>query len=293
MTDAGTSAGEAAIKLSGIRVWTPEGVEILRGVDWTVCRGEHWALLGPNGSGKSTLLSVAGAWRHPSAGSASVLGSEFGRTDMPALRTRIGIVNPAQKVLGWLNVEEVALTGVTATVRPLWDRYGERERERARAVLDLVGCAALAAQPISTCSQGELQRVRIARALMTAPDLLLLDEPAVGLDLPAREALIGAIVELVRADPRLTTVVVTHHLEELPPSTTHALLLRSGEAVAAGPIHEVLTDEAVSDCFGFPVAIESVKGRWFARAAGSWRRAGAPRETAWSPSIPLGDDEGF
>ncbi len=286
-------AGDFAIDLRGIRLWTPERIDILRGVDWSVRRGEQWALLGPNGSGKSTLLSVAGAWRHPSAGDATVLGGRFGRTDMQTLRTKIGVVDASQKVLGWLTVEEIALTGTTATLRPLWDRYGEAERARAREMLDLVGVAGLADRPISTCSQGERQRARIARALMTEPDLLLLDEPAVGLDLPAREALIAAVGDLAAARPDLTTVLVTHHLEELPPSTTHALLLRSGEVVAAGPVAETLTAEHVSACFGFPVAIESIDGRWFARSAGSWRRTGAPAESGWVPSEPLGDDEGF
>ena len=118
-------------------------------------------------------------------------------------------------------------------------------------------------------------------------------EPAVGLDLPAREALIGAVGDLVAARPALTTVLVTHHLEELPPTTTHAMLLRSGEVVAAGPAAQTLTAEHVSGCFGFPVAIESIDGRWFARSAGSWRRTGAPAEAGWVPSEPLGDDEGF
>jgi iron complex transport system ATP-binding protein len=284
---------EFAIDLRGIRVWTPERIDILRGIDWTVRRGEHWALLGPNGSGKSTLLSVAGAWRHPSGGAATVLGGRFGRTDMQSLRTRIGVVDATQKILGWLTVEEVALTGATATIRPLWDRYGDAERARAREALDLVGVAGLADRPISTCSQGERQRVRIARALMTEPELLLLDEPAIGLDLPAREALIGALGDLVAARPALTTVLVTHHLEELPATTTHALLLRSGEVVASGPIGATLSAENVSACFGFRVAVESVGGRWFARSAGSWRRTGAPAETGWAPSAPLGDDEGF
>jgi iron complex transport system ATP-binding protein len=282
-----------AIQLSGVRIWTPERVEILRGIDWRVARGEHWALLGPNGSGKTTLLSVAGAWRHPSAGEAVVLGGRFGYTDMPALRTRIGVVDASQKVLGWLTAEEVVLTGATATLRPVWDRYGDAERGRARELLDLVGCASLAERPISSCSQGERQRVRIARALMTDPDLLLLDEPAVGLDLPAREALIDAVVDLVRARPTLTSVVVTHHLEELPPTTSHALLLRSGAAVAAGPAASTLTAANVSACFGFPVAIEAIGGRWFARASGSWRRRGAPNDAGWQPADPLGDDEGF
>lgn len=292
MSDRSLDGAEPVALLEGARVWTPERVDILRDIDWRIERGEHWALLGPNGSGKSTLLSVVGAARHPSAGRVTVLGGAFGRTDMPLLRRRIGVVDAAQKVLDWLTAEEVALTGVTATIRPLWDRYGEAERRRARAALALVGCDALAERPIATCSQGERQRVRVARALMTEPDLLLLDEPAVGLDLPAREALIDALADLVRERPMLTTVLVTHHLEELPPTTTHGLLLHAGSVVATGPLSEVLTSPRVSACFGFPVTVEERDGRWSARSSASWRRRGAPA-APYVPDAPLDDREGF
>ncbi|MFM9105377.1 MAG: ABC transporter ATP-binding protein [Chloroflexota bacterium] len=282
-----------AIEMRGVRIWSPERVDILRGIDWRVERGQHWALLGPNGSGKSTLLSLAGAVRHPSAGEVSVLGGRFGKTDITELRKRIGVVDASQKVLDWLTLEEIALTGVTASIRPLWDRYGPGEREQARAMLALVGCETMADRPVGTCSQGERQRARIARALITEPDLLLLDEPAVGLDLPAREALIGAISGLVGDRPNLTSVLVTHHLEEIPATVTHALLLRGGEAVAAGPVARVLTAENLSECFGFPIAIEQSGGRWFARSAGSWRRSGAAPAAPWAPAAPLDDSEGF
>jgi iron complex transport system ATP-binding protein len=282
-----------ALDMREIRIWSPERIEILRSIDWRVERGEHWALLGPNGSGKSTLLSLAAAARHPSSGEVSVLGGQFGKTDMLELRKRIGVVDASQRVLEWMSLEEVALSGLTASVRPLWDRYSPKDREDAREMLALVGCDTIAERPVSTCSQGERQRARIARALMTNPDILLLDEPAVGLDLPAREALIGAIVELVEQRPALTSVIVTHHLEEIPETTTHALLLRSGEVVARGPIEETLSEENLSGCFGFPIAIEHSGGRWFARSSGSWKRSGAPRAAPWTPSAPLDESEGF
>ena len=285
--------GTAALDLADVRLWTPERVEILNGITWRVGRGERWALLGPNGSGKSTLLSIAAAVRHPSAGEATVLGGRFGKTDMAALRGRIGVVDPSQKVLAWLTAEEVVLTGFMATIRPLWDRYGPAERERARRSLALVGCEALVERPIATCSQGERQRVRLARALMNDPELLLLDEPAFGLDLPAREALIAALAALHGDRPDLTSILVTHHLEELPPSTSHALLLRSGEVVAAGPIREVLTSERVTACFGLPIEVEERGCRWTARSSGTWLRRGAPATAGYLPPPPLDDDEGF
>ena len=281
-TPAADGRVDPVLVFSDVRLWTPAGADILRDISWTVWPGEHWALLGPNGSGKSTLLALAGAVRHPSGGTVTVLGGRLGRVDMAGLRRRIGVVDPMLRLLDWLTVEDVVLTGATGTIRPLWDRYGQAERSRARELLALVGCAELADREIATCSQGERQRVRIARALMPAPPLLLLDEPAVGLDLPAREALLGALAALAAADPALTTVLVTHHLEELPATTTHALLLRAGEVVAAGPVAETLTSENVSACFGFDVLVGREAGRWAGRAAAGWV---APSVAPSSPAI--------
>jgi iron complex transport system ATP-binding protein len=259
-----------------VRVWTASGANILLDLSWTVEPGEHWALLGPNGAGKSTLLALAGAVRHPSAGSVDVLGCRLGRVDMPALRRNIGVVDPNHRLLPWLTVADVVLTGLTGTIRPLWDQYGPPDQTRARHLLALVGAADLADHLISTCSQGERQRVSVARALMPDPPLLLLDEPATGLDLPAREALLSALAGLASTHRNLASVFVTHHLEELPVSTTHVMLLRHGSPVAVGPITETLTNSAVSVCFGLPVTVDHHDGRWSARAAPGWRNSDDP-----------------
>lgn len=261
---------EPIVQLDSVQVWMAGGASILRDLSWTVRAGEHWALLGPNGSGKSTLLSLLATMRHPSAGSVTVLGGTLGKTNLWALRERIGVVDPTMRMPNELFVSELVLTGATNTVAPLWNRYGEAERSRARDLLDLLGCGDLAERSIATCSQGERQRIRIARALMAEPPLLLLDEPANALDLPAREALLTALAALADARPELATVLVSHHVEELPPSTTHALLLRQGEIVAAGPVEATLNSDSASTCFGLPIEIERRSGRWTARASAAW-----------------------
>jgi len=264
------SAGDPVVEIEAVRVWVPSGADLLRNLSWRVEPGEHWALLGPNGAGKTTLLSLAGATRHPSEGQVTVLGGRLGRVDLRELRQRIGVVDATGVLLEWLDAEDAVLTGATATIRPLWNRYGLAERARAAELLALVGCAELARREVGTLSQGERQRVRVARALMADPSLLLLDEPATGLDLPAREALLAALTSLAISRPELATVLVAHHLEDLPSSTTHALLLRRGELVAAGPVATTLTDAIVSECFGLDVRVRQEDGRWTARAVPTW-----------------------
>jgi iron complex transport system ATP-binding protein len=261
--------GEIVVRAENVEVWVPDGTPLLQAIDWTVRTGEHWALIGPNGAGKSTLLALAGANRHPSRGRISILGESMGETSVWELRERIGAVNPTLPQYDWFTVEDIVLTGATGTIQPRWECYGEAEHQRAGTLLALLGCEELRDREIASCSQGERQRVRIARALMSDPSLLLLDEPATGLDLPAREALIVALSDLAQAKPELATVMVSHHLEELPPTTTHALLLRAGRVVACGSAEETLTH--VSTCFGFDVRVHREDGRWTARAAASWR----------------------
>ncbi len=265
-----------AIEFAAVSIWTPQGAQILRNIDWCVLPGERWVLIGPNGSGKSTLLSLAGAVRHPSRGWVSVLGGTLGRVDMPALRRSIGFVDSGGTTLDWLTAEEVVLTGIGSTLRPLWWTYSSADRARSRELLALLGCADLADREMSTCSQGERGRIRIARALIADPQLLLLDEPAVGLDLAAREALIAALDRLSEEKPELTSVLVTHHLEEIPPSSTHAILLRDGDVLALGPIQTTLSSANLSACFGLQVECRHDGQRWSARAPADWSR-GASR----------------
>jgi iron complex transport system ATP-binding protein len=258
------------LELNDVHVWLESGTVLLEGIDWTVRAGDQWALLGPNGAGKSTLLSIIRANRFPSRGSVKVLGRTFGGSDLWPLREQIGHVDSQQKVLEWLDAEDVVLTGLTGSIQPIWNRYGPDETERAKGLLDIVGASALIGRAFETCSQGEKQRIRIARALMSDPALLLLDEPTTGLDLPAREALLSAISTLTESHPGLATVIVSHHLEELPATTSDAMLLRHGHIVAIGESDATLTTENVSNCFGFPVTVRREDGRWFARATGSW-----------------------
>jgi len=254
---------EASVALAGRTVLGPVSLEI--------ARGEHWALLGPNGAGKTMLLSVLGAERHPTTGRVEVLGEPFGRVDLRELRRRIGVVghHVADRLPPVAKALEVVLTGKDGILAPWWGRFGAEARAEALAMLGRVGCAELAERPFGECSQGERQRVLVARSLFGRHDFLLLDEPALGVDLPGREALIEVLDELAgRGGP--TTVHVAHTLEELPGLTTHAMLLSRGRLVASGVATEVLVDEALSECFGAAFVVERVGRRYSARAAGSW-----------------------
>ncbi|MFJ4655512.1 ABC transporter ATP-binding protein [Nocardia sp. NPDC088792] len=244
------------------------GNPILQGVSLTVRAGEHWALLGPNGAGKTTLLRMLGAFEHPSRGSVEVLGHRLGRVDMRALRAGIGHVDPRHTPDSHLTVREVVLTGATNTADliPRWEATAEQLAETDR-LIDLLGLTHRRDAGWHILSQGQRGRALIARALMPSPRLLLLDEPATGLDLAGREQLLERIDRLQRAHPELSSVLVTHHLEELPPGTTHAMLLRDGRTVAAGPVDEVITTEHISACFDHPVRILRHEGRWSVRPA--------------------------
>jgi iron complex transport system ATP-binding protein len=263
----------SALELTGVQVRTPDKV-LLHETDWRVAPSEHWVVLGPNGAGKTTLLSVCGARRQPSEGSCSVLGRRLGRTDVRDLWTLVGMVDASlsARFAERLSAADVVLTGATGTTMLHRDRLGGAEHARAAELMDVLGCTRLAAQRFRTCSAGERQRILIARALMPAPALLLLDEPSTGLDLVSREALLGAMEELAGANRALATVTVTHHVEEIAASATHALLLAEGQVVAQGALDDALTDESLSHCFGIPVELTRHGGRFAARAG---RRAAA------------------
>jgi iron complex transport system ATP-binding protein len=245
-----------------------DGQLLLSQLTVTIRAGEHWALLGPNGAGKSSLLQIMATHAYPSRGHADLLGYRLGRVNVFALRPRIGHVSPHHRVDPQRTAGEVVLTGVTGTIQLVPRReITAGERSRAAALMDLMGVADRADRAWNVLSQGERTRTLIARALMTRPDLLLLDEPAAGLDVAGREQLLTSVDELRDRQPGLATVLVTHHLEELPASTTHALLLRGGQILAAGAVAEVLTSEFASACFDYPIEISRHAGRWAAVSA--------------------------
>jgi iron complex transport system ATP-binding protein len=246
-----------------------DGVAILDGVDWEVGPGERWAVLGPNGSGKTTLLRVAGMRLLPTRGTVEVLGESYGRCDARAVRRRVAFVS--QTILRGLrptiSAHDVVLTGREAALETWWHRYDEDDHRRADQLLAGAGLGAASERPFGVLSEGERQKVLLARSLMAEPELLLLDEPAAGLDLGARERLVGYLSALVADPDTPPLVLVTHHVEELPAGISHAALVQGGRVVAAGPVADVLTTDAVSKCFGIEVTVRSDAGRWTARAA--------------------------
>ncbi|MFF0483731.1 ABC transporter ATP-binding protein [Streptomyces sp. NPDC004435] len=258
-------SGETLLRVAGADL-VRDGTTLLGDVSLTVRSGEHWALLGANGAGKSTLLSLLGALVHPTRGTVEVLGERLGRVDLRQLRSRVGHVDPRHPLRSPLTVRDVVLTGLTNSVErvPRWAPTDE-ETARADELVALLGLHDRREARWPVLSQGQRTRTLIARSLMPRPRLLLLDEPATGLDVAGREQLIDRLDVLARTRPRLATVLVTHHLEELPPATTHAMLLRDGRRLAAGPAEEVLTDDLVSACFDHPVRLTRVDGRWNVR----------------------------
>jgi iron complex transport system ATP-binding protein len=239
---------------------------VLGPVSLTVRSGESWAILGPNGSGKSTLLDLAGGIRHPTSGIVEIFGRRLGSVDVRGVRARIGFAghHVAEAITAYLKVRDVVLTGKRSTLVPWMQTFDADDRRLADELLRRVRCEDLSGRSLETCSQGERQRVLLARALFGRPELLLLDEPAAGLDLPGRELLLEALSSTADASP--TTILVTHHVEEIPKTTTHAALLRQGRFVSSGPIEGVLTDANVSECFELAISVSSEEGRWRARA---------------------------
>jgi iron complex transport system ATP-binding protein len=262
-----SNGADVALHLAGVRV-TVDGTTILRDADWTVRRHERWVVLGPNGAGKTTLLRLAGLYLFPSAGTVDVLGHRVGRVDVRRLRTRIGLVSPAfaGMLRDGVSAAEIVMSAREAALETWWHRYGDEDRRRAVALLDRLGVAELADRTFGALSSGERQRVLLARSLWGDPGLVLYDEPTAGLDLGAREDVLTRLAGLVHDPSTPPVVLVTHHVEEIPAGFTHALLVGHGRIAAAGPIEQVLTGPALSDLFGFPLALDHRDGRFAARA---------------------------
>jgi iron complex transport system ATP-binding protein len=245
-------------------------ISLLDDISWSVGQGERWALLGPNGSGKTTLLRVVGSSLWPTRGVVEILGERLGHVDMRQLRRRIAVVSASvsRSLRPEIPALDVVLTGRYAALETWWNEYSDEDRTEAHLFLQEAGFGDpdFAERPFGLLSEGERQQVLLARALMGRPGLLLMDEPAAGLDLGARERLLTRLA-LLAADPATPPMVlVTHHLEEIPDGVTHAALIRKACLVGAGPIQDVLTSEAVSEAFGVAVTVERRDGRWTARS---------------------------
>ena len=240
---------------------------LLDRVSWRVEADERWVVLGPNGAGKTTLLQVAGAQLHPTSGVAGILDEVLGTVDVFELRPRIGITSAAlaERIPRPERVHDVVVSASYGVVGRWRETYDDLDHERAGQLLTEVGAIHLVDRTFGTLSEGERKRVQIARALMADPELLLLDEPAAGLDLGGREDLVSTLSVLAADPDSPATVLVSHHVEEIPPGFTHALLLRKGSVVAAGPIDEVITAGTLSSTFGMPLVLNQEDGRYHAR----------------------------
>jgi iron complex transport system ATP-binding protein len=250
-----------------------DGVTIMRGgsallnnVSWQVSDGDRWVILGANGAGKTTLLQVAAARLHPTRGRATVLGETLGSTDVFDLRPRVGLASAAlaDRLPADERVRDVVLTAAYAVAGRWRERYDQMDVGRSDDLLAAFGVEHLADRTFGTLSEGERKRVQLARSMMTDPELVLLDEPAAGLDLGSREMLVRDLAELALDPLSPVMVLVTHHVEEIPPGFTHVLLMRQGQVVASGPIAEVLTDENLSETFSVPLKVQYSAQRWYA-----------------------------
>ena len=242
---------------------------LLRDVSWTVRGGERWVVLGANGAGKTTLLQVAAGTLRPSAGSVHLLGESLDDADLDDLLPRVGWASAAlaDRLPADERVLDIVLTASYGAVRRGAERYDTVDESRARDLLLQMGCRLLVERRFGTLSEGERKRVQLARALMTDPELLLLDEPAAGLDLGGREALLRTLTRLAQDPLAPALVLVSHHVEEVPAGFTHALLLREGAIVAAGPLAGVIASANLSACFGLPLRVHRHGDRFSARAA--------------------------
>ena len=264
---------DTAIELADVSV-VRDGQRLLDRITWQVREGERWVVLGPSVAGKTTLMQVVATHVFPTSGLVGVLGELVGAVDVFELRPRIGLTSAAlgERVPASELVADLVVSASYAVLGRWRESYDELDHDRARDLLTEVGAAHLAERRFGTLSEGERKRVQIARALMTDPELLLLDEPAAGLDLGGREDLVSTLSLLAEDPAAPATVLVSHHVEEIPPGFTHVLLLRHGGVVAAGPLHETLTEAALAQTFGMPLRLHSEDGRYSAR-----RRSGVHR----------------
>lgn len=264
----GARAGEKlAVRLEDVSV-VRNGTVILDGVSMAIRPHERWVLLGPNGSGKTTLLSVVGMRFLPTRGAVEVLGETAGRTDTREMRKRIVFVSQSllRQLRPTMSVLDAVISGKCAALETWWNEYSAQDRARAMSLLTDARLGAYPERAFGLLSEGERQQVLLARALMAEPELLLMDEPAAGLDLAARERLVSRLGAIVADSAMPPMVLVTHHTEEIPPGTTHAALMRSARVVASGPVRDVINDENLSSCFDTAIRVEEFDGRWFARS---------------------------
>jgi iron complex transport system ATP-binding protein len=251
------------LRLSGVSV-RRGGRTLLGPVDWSIDSGDRWVVIGPNGSGKTTLVHVASTYLWPTSGTVEVLGERIGRVDARELRRRVGYAGAGLEAAidPGLTALDVVVTARHAALGPWWHTFSDADRARARELLAEIGVGNLAERAFGQLSTGERRRVQIARALMPAPELLILDEPGASLDLGAREALVRDLADLATAPAPRAVVLVTHHVEEIPAGFGHALVLSAGRVVAAGPIEDTLTGSVISEAFGLPISVERTNGRF-------------------------------
>jgi iron complex transport system ATP-binding protein len=257
----------AVVDLADVSI-VRDGSTLLDKINWTVDESERWVIIGPNGAGKTTLLQVISAGMHPTSGVAGLLGTVLGTVDVFELRPRIGLTSAslAERVPRGERVHDVVVSASYAVIGRWREPYDGLDHDRADELLEQLGIGSLADRTFGTLSEGEKKRVQIARALMTDPELLLLDEPAAGLDLAGRESLVRTLSDLT-ADPYApATVLVTHHVEEIPAGITHAMLMKKGGVVAAGPLRETLTGRTLSETFDIELRLTEDGGRYAARA---------------------------
>lgn len=259
------ASGSPVLEMIGV-TRTIDGRNIVDDISWTVREGEHWAVLGANGSGKTTLARMASLRLHPSAGRLRVLGNELGLIDIRPLLPLVGYTAAAlaDQLRPDIAVRDVVMTAKNGALEPWWHKYDEADHEKALQSLERVGVGSLSGQRFGSCSSGEKQRVLIARALMTGPELLIMDEPTAALDLGGREDFVAALDAIAATPDASPMVLITHHVDEIPASFTHVLLMANGKELLAGPIEETLTAANLSSAFGVELMLERRNGRWWA-----------------------------